>query len=229
MSSNPITTDVKPQMLIKSTLYKTKKFFNKSFTNLKFFIPNSHEKPPETPIFSSSNVISSKMQELGDFYTSFSEKCGANSVEVVKKKDGNVSSQNVEQTRDEQQCSKSSITNSDCSGLEEMKEVRKPRKCSGRKQEKPSFVAAEVLAQKMKDLEMMDLNDMDHALDVEEVLHYYSRLTCPVYVEIVDKFFMDMYSQFHTPQPSGSLNNSMRRSELTSVHSSMRSLGPLKL
>lgn len=76
---------------------------------------------------------------------------------------------------------------------------------------------AYLLAQKMKELEMMDMKDVDHSLDVEEALHYYSRLTCPEYVDIVNKFFMDMYADFHLPQRSISINSSSRR------------LGPLAL
>lgn len=53
-----------------------------------------------------------------------------------------------------------------------------------------------VLARKMKELEMMEVGDMEHALDIEEALHYYSRITSPVYAGIVDKFFMDMYFDF---------------------------------
>ncbi|OWM76479.1 uncharacterized protein LOC116200696 [Punica granatum] len=52
------------------------------------------------------------------------------------------------------------------------------------------------LSKKMKELGMVELRDMEHVLDVEEALHYYSRLTSPVYVGIVDKFFLDMYSDF---------------------------------
>ncbi|THF98979.1 hypothetical protein TEA_022301 [Camellia sinensis var. sinensis] len=50
-----------------------------------------------------------------------------------------------------------------------------------------------MLAEKIRELEMMDMNDVDHVLDIEEVLHNYSRLTCPVYLDIVDNFFVDMY------------------------------------
>lgn len=200
MSSKPITTNSKPQMLTKSTLYKTKKFLNKSLTNLKSFIPTKQQKTP----------ISSNSQELDGSYSSFSGNCGANTpAEVVMiKKDANVS-ETAERKED---------------GLvaDLKEETKKTRKCGGWKQEESGSIAAEFLAQKMEDLEMMDLNDIDHALDVEEVLHFYSRLTCPLYVEIVDEFFMDMYSDFH---PSRSLHTSMRK--LTS--DSMRSLGPLKL
>ncbi|XP_030530181.1 uncharacterized protein LOC115740739 [Rhodamnia argentea] len=53
-----------------------------------------------------------------------------------------------------------------------------------------------LIAQKLKELERMDMSNIDHVLDVEEVLHYYSLLTCPAYLEIVDKFFTEMYDEF---------------------------------
>ncbi|MED6204795.1 hypothetical protein PIB30_012295 [Stylosanthes scabra] len=53
------------------------------------------------------------------------------------------------------------------------------------------------LAKKMKELEMMDSSDVEHVLDIEEALHYYSRLKSPVYLDIVDKFFMDMHTEFN--------------------------------
>ena len=54
---------------------------------------------------------------------------------------------------------------------------------------------AHVLAQKMKAMDMMDAGDLEHVLDIEEALHYYSRLKSPVYLDIVDKFFKDMQSE----------------------------------
>jgi len=54
-------------------------------------------------------------------------------------------------------------------------------------------------------------------LDIEEVLQCYTLLNSPVYVDIVDRFFMDMYTEFSIRKPSVSVNSSMRR------------LGPLKL
>lgn len=52
-----------------------------------------------------------------------------------------------------------------------------------------------LVAQKLKDLKMLENYKDEHALDIEQVLYYYSRLTCPAYVEIVDNFFMQMYSE----------------------------------
>ncbi|GMP42777.1 hypothetical protein CsSME_00012399 [Camellia sinensis var. sinensis] len=68
-----------------------------------------------------------------------------------------------------------------------------------------------ILAEKMRELEMMDMNDVDHVLDIEEVLHNYACLTYPVYLDIVDNFFMDMYSKFLIPNSSITITNSSRR------------------
>ncbi|KAK3426615.1 hypothetical protein EUGRSUZ_F03026 [Eucalyptus grandis] len=69
-----------------------------------------------------------------------------------------------------------------------------------------------VLAQKMKELELMDLGDVEHLLDLEEALHYYSHLTSPVFLDIVHKFFMEIYSEFSTVREPIRTNNSKRRS-----------------
>ena len=52
-----------------------------------------------------------------------------------------------------------------------------------------------MVEQKLREVEMLDMNNVEYVLDIEEVLHYYSRLTCPAYLEIVDKFFLEMYSE----------------------------------
>ncbi|CAJ1936956.1 unnamed protein product [Sphenostylis stenocarpa] len=65
-----------------------------------------------------------------------------------------------------------------------------------------------MVEKKLREMEMLEMSDVDYVLDIEEVLHYYSRLTCPVYLEIVDKFLMEMYSEFlggpvFTPRTQG--------------------------
>ncbi|KVH93898.1 hypothetical protein Ccrd_004044 [Cynara cardunculus var. scolymus] len=52
-----------------------------------------------------------------------------------------------------------------------------------------------LVTRKLKELEMMDRNNVDLVLDIEEALHYYSRLTCPAYRDIVEKFFVELYSK----------------------------------
>lgn len=67
-------------------------------------------------------------------------------------------------------------------------------------------LAANALAEKMKATEMMGFKEMDHALDMEEALYFYSHIACP----------------------SMSFNSSMRKVGSTSFRSSMRSLDPVK-
>ncbi|KAJ8773452.1 hypothetical protein K2173_004282 [Erythroxylum novogranatense] len=97
----------------------------------------------------------------------------------------------------------------------EVKEEKKKRYSHVKRQEEKcaNNIKEEgyALANKMKELEMMDVCDVEHVLDVEEALHYYSRLKSPVYLDIVDKFFTDMYTEFSTPQPTVSITNSKRR------------------
>ncbi|KAH7572291.1 hypothetical protein ACOSQ2_015628 [Xanthoceras sorbifolium] len=76
-----------------------------------------------------------------------------------------------------------------------------------------------LLAEKLRELEMMDMSNVDHLLDIEEVLHYYSRLTCPAYLEIVDRFFMEMYAEFLAPYSSTASSHISSRPKLRSVRS----------
>ncbi|KAH7511911.1 uncharacterized protein LOC112490439 [Ziziphus jujuba] len=76
-----------------------------------------------------------------------------------------------------------------------------------------------LVEEKLKELEMLDISNVDHVLDIEEVLHYYSRLTCPAYLEIVDKFFLDIYAEFFKPPPvSATRINSSRLRPRTSFY-----------
>lgn len=69
----------------------------------------------------------------------------------------------------------------------------------------------DLLAQKMKDLNMVDLRDVEHALDVREALRCYSSIRSPVYLDIVDNFFTDMYYEFSVPRTSAKINGSRKK------------------
>ncbi|XP_010535162.1 PREDICTED: uncharacterized protein LOC104810523 [Tarenaya hassleriana] len=60
----------------------------------------------------------------------------------------------------------------------------------------------EAFEKKVKEMDMIESGDIEDALDVEEAVHYYSRLRSPVYLDIVDKFFADLYSDLSLPQTS---------------------------
>lgn len=81
-----------------------------------------------------------------------------------------------------------------------------------------------IVEKKLRELEMLDKGNVDHVMDIEEVLHYYSRLTCPAYLEIVEKFFTEMYSEFFgLPPPPPATNDSPSSVKSRLQHRSMRS------
>ncbi|KAK4374763.1 hypothetical protein RND71_005440 [Anisodus tanguticus] len=181
-------------MLLKKTFQKTKNLFLKILHNLNSFLFRSHHKLPKVcnhfnPFFSRSNrMLNSIIQELDDFYRDFPQQweyCDHNEVRE-RKSIGEISVNNT--MKDQERESKE----------EKMGEVFLQNTSKG-----------EILAQKMKELEMMDEEDLDQMLDIKEVLYYYSHLTCPVYVDIVNRYFMDMYDEFSLPQPFINVNSSM--------------------
>ncbi|CAN4098353.1 unnamed protein product [Withania somnifera] len=184
----------KPQMLLKKTFQKTKNLFLKTLHNLNSFLFRSHHKLPKVchfnPFFSRSNRIpSSIIQELDDFYRDFSQQL--------------------------EHCIQNEVPERKCTGEESanntMKDQIQRRTCCEDKLGDDLLRATskgEILAQKMKELDMMDEEDLDQMLDIKEVLYYYSHLKCPVYLDIVDRYFMDIYNELSLPQTFTNVNSS---------------------
>lgn len=178
----------KPQILLKKTFQKTKNLLLKTQHNLNSFLFRSNHKLPKVchfnPFFSRSNRIpNSIIQELDDFYRDFPQQW----------------------------------QHSDQNEAPERKSVRKESVNNTMKDQKEKMEDAflrntskvEILVQKMKELEMMDEEDMEQMLDIKEVLYYYSHLRCPVYLDIVDRYFMDMYNELSLPQTFINVKSSM--------------------
>ncbi|KAJ0755477.1 hypothetical protein HanPI659440_Chr09g0358411 [Helianthus annuus] len=194
-------------MLLRKTIHKTKKFFNKTIQSFKTFIFGGYKKLTKAPsltLFSTNNLNTRKMQHLDTFYKEFCEQWDT---------DDNNINQDIKVSEKHDIESNTSMINSRDQGtaasrrVEEQKDVGCSKNVDGVNQ-------SNLLEQKMKELEMMDVKDEEHVLDIEEVLHYYSLLTSPIYQGLVDKFFTDMYSDFNIPQQpvrSDSLNSSIRR------------------
>ncbi|CAH8338960.1 unnamed protein product [Eruca vesicaria subsp. sativa] len=66
---------------------------------------------------------------------------------------------------------------------------KKIEACSSR-----SLRDCDTMEKKIKEMYVIETGDIEQALDVEEALHYYSRLRSPVYLNIVDKFLNDLYA-----------------------------------
>ncbi|KAK9066244.1 hypothetical protein SSX86_013565 [Deinandra increscens subsp. villosa] len=198
-------------MLLRKTIHKTKKFVRKTLQSFKSFILGGYTKLTKSPslsLLSTNNLSNIKMQHLDNFYKEFCEQWDndGNNIKLAENHDIE-SNRSMINSRDQRSVAGSS-------SLEEQKDVGSSKHLKGVDQ-------SNILEQKMKELEMMDVKDDEHVSDIEEVLHYYSLLTSPIYQDLVDKFFTDMYSDFNPPQPpvrSGS-----------SLNSSIRRLGPLNI
>lgn len=204
-------------MLLKRTIHKTKKLVQKALQNIKSYIFGGYQKLSRAPslnLFSSTNNL--KLQQLDNFYKDFCEQWESDRNEATTPRK-NKSTISVKGAIREENASNESAINLEPRVLKNKEEKRGAAEHKTASFQRRNGGGGHGLAQKMKEMEMMDVHDVDHVLDVEEVLHYYSRLKSPVYQDLVDKFFMDMYSDFSIPQSSGSTNNSMRR------------LGPLKI
>lgn len=124
-------------------------------------------------------------------------------------------------------CSESSVCFSkqrlQTSKNEERAQEKKKKKGSSHPRKKEDFNSENMnkkvhaLAQKMKAMDMVDAGDLERVLDIEEALHYYSRLKSPVYVDIVDNFFMSIQSELSASQPCAS-----------SIKPSKERLGPIQ-
>ncbi|KAF3610320.1 hypothetical protein DY000_02045391 [Brassica cretica] len=104
----------------------------------------------------------------------------------------------VADTRDERPINKS-------------QQKKKPKKKVAAEPFEEAKRRGDMLAQKMKDLNMVDFRDVEHALDVREALRCYSSIRSPVYLDIVDNFFTDMHYEFSDPRTSSGINASRRK------------------
>ncbi|XVE54276.1 hypothetical protein DITRI_Ditri03aG0067800 [Diplodiscus trichospermus] len=212
-------------MLLRNSISNTKKFFQKTLRSFKSFFSGCepYQKLPKTspynPLsFSSTagvdmNPRTSNYQDLEKFYSDFTDQWDSNNGKAKKRNKKKMMSTDhpTGEQNEGNNGSFTQFTTQTREGNDQPKtrggKVEKKQddySYSKRKREARSLS----VAQKLKELEMMDVSNVDHVLDIEEVLHYYSRLTCPAYLDIVDKFFMDMYTEFSAPPASPKSVNS---------------------
>ncbi|XP_023515883.1 uncharacterized protein LOC111779922 [Cucurbita pepo subsp. pepo] len=167
-------------MLLRASISNTKKFFNKTLCNIKSFFSNTYQRLPKAaPPFSIGHEMdkdSSFMKNSNGNAVHFSKTIDETQMKKVEKNEDSIKIGVTHQRKTQ----------------ENLKEYDERRMCS--------------VAKKMKELEKLDARDVDHALDIEEILHYYSRLSCPTYLEIVDKFFMDIFAEFCANPSSQQIN-----------------------
>lgn len=188
-------------MLLRTTLSNTKKFFQKTVENFKSFLSGGYQRLPKKSPCNSFPCgggggggaldhqvnYSQSLKELGKFTREFGNDQQANKGRISKKKETPTA---VLPRKDELVGTRGNPRKKKIlsEGKRYYQEYSRSARGSDRER---SFL----VARKLKELEMLDNGNVEHVLDIEEVLHYYSRLTCPAYVDIVDQFFMDMYSE----------------------------------
>ncbi|KAK9666162.1 hypothetical protein RND81_14G165400 [Saponaria officinalis] len=192
-------------MLFKKSIKKTKNLFHKSLQNLKNFPYGGHDTLPRSLFLNplSCTTFNPKTHHF---------KLDNNIAEIIHKNDTTLlEDEHKSCTTTLNQKLENNIAEiipeNDTFLLEDDHQNVMTNYSSCRYENEGAYI----LAQKMKELDMMEVEDVDHVLDVEEALNYYSRLSCPAYVDIVDKFFMDMYYDFLLPKPSINLSSSSRR------------------
>ncbi|KAE8718797.1 hypothetical protein F3Y22_tig00109987pilonHSYRG00034 [Hibiscus syriacus] len=182
-------------MLLRNPFSNTKNFFRKTLRSFKSFFNIGCEVEPYQKLPKSSSPYTNPMnpQDLEKFYAEFTQTWDSNNAKTKKrnKKNGAMkmmaSTQCTTQRRDD-----------DVAGESKTKSGGNVEK----REEGNSCWRNFSVGQKLKEIEMMDVSNVDHVLDIEEVLHYYSRLTCPAYIHVVDKFFMDICTEFLGPSGS---------------------------
>ncbi|KAJ8568886.1 hypothetical protein K7X08_032583 [Anisodus acutangulus] len=207
-------------MFLKTSISTTKKLFQKTLDSVKYLFSGGYQKIPKipapcSPLFpcaggADDTNVSQRYRELDKFYIGFSTHCDKHKKKIMAKEDQKIvrlsprkgSYHVLEKQGEDYQVLGS---NDDLKRKEIMYEGKK--KYQHFSSSRDSHLREErsyLVAQKLKELKMLDKTtyNEEHALDIEEVVYYYSRLTCPAYLQIVDNFFMEMYSELFNQQAS---------------------------
>ncbi|XP_038880084.1 uncharacterized protein LOC120071772 [Benincasa hispida] len=190
-------------MFLRASISNTKKFFKKTLCNFKSFFSNSYHRLPEAaPPF----LAVSEMDKDSTFHFIPSQQEVQNG-SFMKNNNPNAalhfSKNTMDQTRKERV-----EKNEDGIKIEatHQRKTQENLECCSWKRRMC------LVAKKLKELEKVDARNVDHAMDIQEVLHYYSRLTSPTFLEIVDKFFVDIFAEFN------SAHSSSKPSHFTRIH-----------
>lgn len=200
-----------PQMQLRETIRKSKVVLHKTMKNIKCFIFGRYQKLPRSLSFNPFLSCSGNARTYttsDQFYNEFYDILQSDLNRMNRS--GEINSMNMSR---EQVIG----TERHVSFEKQSPEKSKHHEDHVVKEKKKKGNKSEDLALKMKELEMMDSSDVEHVLDIEEALHYYSRLTSPVYLDIVDKFFTDMHSEYTLPHSSLTNKHSKSKGRVCSI------------
>lgn len=159
-------------------LQRTKKFFKKSIQTVKsYFSDEGYEKLPKNPSY---NGHHNGRFSLENIYTEF--------VDHQREPKDHIMAITYEKDTNNLKHEKPSMLINNHEVLRNNQQ--KHEETSSEIEEKRRFVT-----KSLKELESLDRDNVDHVYDIQEIIRCYSMLTCPVYREMVEKFFMEMYSE----------------------------------
>ncbi|KAL1356670.1 hypothetical protein HN51_008656 [Arachis hypogaea] len=184
-------------MLLRSSISSTKKFFQKTIKNFKsFFSPPEYyqrlpKSPPRPPHHNNHNPFSYPLDMDTNTTTSYQE------LGLDHNHHHNYYNSDFNEEWDNSEQEKKAIIVKRSKQAEKKKNHHNEE--YGNRNQKKKDCSSFIVEEKLRELEMLDISNVEYVLDIEEVLHYYSRLTCPAYLQIVDSFFMQIYSEFFAP------------------------------
>ncbi|KAJ0247843.1 hypothetical protein HA466_0162460 [Hirschfeldia incana] len=160
-------------MVLRSSISNTRKFFQKTIDNFKsFFSTNAtYHKLPKTP--NNTSIKDHHHHQNPNNIISSSSSTSSIHKQLQPK-------------------SRNYVTNK--------RALTQPPRRGDRDETLFSRPKVELVLRKLQEMEEI-MNDEEHVLDVGEFLDCYSRLRCPAYLDVVEKFFMEVYSDFFRPQP----------------------------
>ncbi|XP_047329754.1 uncharacterized protein LOC124933071 [Impatiens glandulifera] len=165
-----------------SIISNTKKFFKRKLKSFKIFISGGYQRLPKTYHFNPFSCGCNSSNTNNDinplFYSDFD----------MQNKDNDKANEAKREDDQRKEMIPSNINNRPKKGLSCSRSVRERRAC---------MVGNKLI----RELEIVEKrSSVEHRLDVEEVLHYYSRLTCPTYRDIVDQFLINLYEDISDEQ-----------------------------
>jgi len=195
-------TVITSAMQLGNSISNTMKFLHKTLENFKScFFPRYQKLPKTPPQNQFLGMDNNNYKDLEKFYSDFTEQWDSGKEkgrQKSKKKGKEVPNESVvglNNARHDEQKMKKSEEREEC---EKKKQKGLTNERVNQKKDWRGNGNYCMVEKKLREMEMLEMSDVDYVLDIEEVLHYYSRITCPMYLEIVDKFLVEMYSEFNS-------------------------------
>ncbi|KAL6006243.1 hypothetical protein ACLOJK_040289 [Asimina triloba] len=205
-------------MLLKNPIRRTKKLFHKTLQRIKASLSSGYQRLPKPPPCNPFSCVHDSM--LGNSFRDIESFCNDQWRDADDHEEKKMGSRRrkikiKELESGEVRMGSARFLNCECEGRSCSQRsarltIQEITEGAGSSSRRLRFHACRVVSERLKELEKMEASDVDHVLDVEEVLHYYSRIKCPLYVDIFNKFFLEMFVEM-LPQASSSQGNVSRR------------------